>query len=99
MGDSPWTRQVIGRGETFIANKTEEFSGFFSDYALINELGCEAAMNIPIAQDGRVVGTVNVLDAAGHFTPRRVKTLQKLVNDNNPELLEAFASVPMEDGS
>ena len=97
MGDSAWTAQVVGRGETFVANETAGFSPYFSDHALINALGCEAAMNIPVSDGGQVVGTVNILDAAGHFTPDRVAVLTGLVAAHRADLLAAFAHVPMED--
>lgn len=97
IGDSSWTAQVVGRAETFVANETAGFSGYFSDHALINALGCEAAMNIPVSEDGQVVGTVNILDRAGHFTPERVATLTGLVAAHRADLLAAFSRVPMED--
>lgn len=99
MGNNAWTEQVIGRGETFVANATLEFSPFFSDHALINELGCEAAMNIPVTEANQVIGTVNILDAAGHFTPERVETLERIVSDHLTDLLQAFAGVPMQEES
>lgn len=99
MGSNAWTEQVIGRGETFIANETAAFSPFFSDHALINDLGCEAAMNIPVRVANEVVATVNILDAAGHFTPARAETLERLVADRHADLLKAFASIPMQEKS
>ncbi len=99
MGSSPWTAQVIGRGETFVANTTAAFAPYFSDHALINDLGCEAAINIAVMQTDQVVGTVNILDQAGHFTPERVQRLERLVSDHRAALLHAFAEVPMEDGT
>ncbi|MCI5108913.1 MAG: GAF domain-containing protein [Marivita sp.] len=99
MGDSPWTAQVITRGETFVANETAGFSPYFSDHALINELGCEAAMNIPVSEDGQVVGTVNILDREGHFTPDCVARLEALVHAHSDALRAAFKHVPMEDPS
>jgi len=99
MGNSAWTEQVIGRGKTFVANETAGFSPFFSDHALINDLGCEAAMNIPVLQDNKVVGTINILDVAGHFTPERVAALEQLVSERLSDLLHAFASVTIMEGS
>lgn len=99
MGCNAWKEQVIDRGETFVANETEAFSPYFSDHALINDLGCEAAVNIPVMQNGHVVGTVNILDAAGRFTPERTRILEQLVANSKAELLQAFASIPMEDQS
>ena len=99
MGSNAWTDQVIGRGETFVANETSAFSHYFSDHALINELGCGAAMNIPVAEDGLVVGTVNILDATGHFTPERVAALERLVAGHRTDLLGAFAALPIQEAS
>jgi hypothetical protein len=88
-----WTAQVIEGGRSFVANSTAEFAPYFGDHALINALGCEAAMNIPVSDEGgRVVATVNILDAAGHFTPARVARLEGLVATHRADLL---AAVPM----
>ena len=97
LGDSPWSAQVVERGEVFVANETAGFAHVFPDHALINALGCEAAMNVPVSDGALVVGTVNMLDRAGHFTPDRVAALSALVARHNAALLAAFARVPMED--
>ena len=97
MGSNDWTAQVLERGETFVANQTAAFSPFFSDHALINDLGCEAAVNIPVPKNGVVVGTVNILDAAGHFTPARVTQLEQLVAEAHADLHAAFETVPLEE--
>jgi len=92
-----WSDHVIGDGHSFVANSTPEFALYFSDHALINALGCAAAMNIPVPDDsGQVVGTVNILDAAGHFTPERAERLEALVTEHRTALLAAMAQVPME---
>lgn len=96
MRNDGWTDQVIGAGRSFVANTTAEFSPYFSDHPLINALGCHSAMNIPVSENGLVVGTVNILDAEGHFTPERVALLEALVADHRASLLAAFAQVPME---
>ena len=96
MGSNNWTVQVLDRGETFVANRTKEFSAYFADHALINALGCEAAVNVPVPRDGLVVGTVNILDAAGHFTPHRVAGLEGLIADVRPDLHAAFDAAQLE---
>ncbi|MFN4099189.1 MAG: GAF domain-containing protein [Pararhodobacter sp.] len=93
----PWSDHVIGDGHSFVANSTPEFAIYFSDHALINSLGCQSAMNIPVPDDsGLVVGTVNILDVAGHFTEERAEALEALVAEHRPALLAAMALVPME---
>jgi len=95
MRDDAWSDQVIGRGVSFVANTTPEFAIYFPDHPLINQLGCQSALNMPVSDGAQVVGTVNVLDVEGHFTPERVATLERLVAEHRPALLAAFAKVPM----
>lgn len=96
MRNDAWSDLVIGQGRSFVANSTPEFAIYFSDHALINALGCHSALNMPVSDGAQVVGTVNVLDVAGHFTPDRVATLESLVAAHRPALLAAMAQVPME---
>ncbi|WP_424965303.1 GAF domain-containing protein [Dinoroseobacter sp. S375] len=68
MAQGAWTDMVVARGEVFVANSVAEFAIYFPDHALIESLGCGAALNVPI-RNGPVIGTVNVLDVAGAFSP------------------------------
>lgn len=90
ISENGWTRQVLERGETFVANDTAAFSPYFPDHAVINALGCEAAVNIPVSDQSQVQGTVNILDKERHFTPDRVAILEGLVADARIDLLKAF---------
>lgn len=92
-----WSSRVIDEGQSFVANETAGFAIYFPDHPLINALGCEAALNIPVADGARVVGTVNILDRAGHFTPEVVSRLEALVAAHRPALVAAMAAIPMED--
>ena len=64
--------------QTFVANTIEEIAEVFGDYELIQSLGCESVMNVPINIRGQVVGTLNCLNVAGHFTPERVVASEAL---------------------
>ncbi|HCW83516.1 MAG TPA: GAF domain-containing protein [Rhodobacteraceae bacterium] len=76
--DNAWTEQVQGRQEIFVANSIEEIAAVFPDHALIKSLGCESCMNVPIVVNGNVIGTLNCLHDAGHFTPERVAAAEGL---------------------
>ena len=76
--DNSWTDQVQGRHETFVANSIEEIAAVFPDHELIQSLGCESCMNLPIVVNERVIGTLNCLHDAGHFTPERVGAAESL---------------------
>lgn len=94
--DDEWSRQVLVGRKSFVANTTDGFRHLFSDHALINRLGCHSAMNVPVLRDdGEVAGTVNLLDAEGHFTPDRVAGLEALVARFRDDLLAAMAAVEL----
>ena len=76
--DNSWTEQVQGRHETFVANSIEEIAAVFPDHELIQSLGCESCMNLPIVVNERVIGTLNCLHDAGPFTPERVGAAESL---------------------
>lgn len=73
-----WTDQVLGARETFVAYSIEEIAEVFGDHALIQSLGCESCINIPIVIAGRVAGTINCLHEAGHYTAERVALSERL---------------------
>jgi len=68
-----WFELVYDQQECFVANKLEEFSALYPDYELIDSLGCQAAMNLPVVVGGTLVATVNLLDAEGRYTEERVQ--------------------------
>lgn len=61
-----WTAQME-RGECFVANHPDAFGPHFSDLATIVGHGLGAVINMPILEDGRLLGTLNLLDAAGAY--------------------------------
>lgn len=86
-----WSAQVEGRLETFVANSIEDIAAVFSDYELIQSLGCESCLNLPIVIAGQVVGTLNCLHEAGHYTPERVAAAETLKTPGALALLVANA--------
>lgn len=87
-----WHARVIARGESFVANSIAEFSELFDDHDLIRSLGCEAVVNLPVADGKQVIGVVNVLDRAGHFTTARVAALEALVDRHRAALVRAIGA-------
>ena len=74
-----WYDLVVVRQQNFVANTIEEIAVHFFDHELIGSLGLGSCINLPVVLGGKVVATVNVLDAAHHFTPERVARAEHLV--------------------
>ena len=75
-----WHAHCIEGRQTFVANTPAEFARYFFDHALIVSLGLGACINIPVFDGtGPVLGTVNILAEAGHFTPERLAEYETLV--------------------
>lgn len=90
MAQGDWTDQVVERGEIFVANTVAEFAIYFPDYEVIKSLGCASALNIPI-KNGEVIGTVNILDEEGHFSPDRVAQCQELIEAHKADIVAAMS--------
>ena len=73
-----WLRQ-IEQQQMFVANSIDDIQRVFGDYSLIQSLGCESCINIPIHIYGQVRGTINCLNTAGYFTPARLQAAQALI--------------------
>ncbi|MGR3661740.1 MAG: GAF domain-containing protein [Paracoccaceae bacterium] len=78
MMQNAWSEIIEGRHEIFVANSIEEIAEVFDDYELIQSLGCESCLNLPIVIRGELWGTLNCLDVAGHYTKERIATAETL---------------------
>ena len=73
-----WFDHVQIKQKTFVANSIDEIAAVFPDFELIQSLGCESCLNLPIVVNGAVIGTLNCLHDAGHYTPDRVEQANTL---------------------
>lgn len=71
-----WFEHVFNQRRTFVANALADIAEVFPDHELIGSLGCGAVINMPVVLAGDLVATVNLLDAAGRYTPERVAAAQ-----------------------
>jgi GAF domain-containing protein len=76
MGPTPWGEHVLAQGRTWMGNAAEEIRWAFPDHELIARLGCAACINIPVREGGEVIGTLNILDAAGAYAQGDVATAE-----------------------
>jgi hypothetical protein len=71
--DTPWSRQVLVRGEPYYANDEAGIRAAFEDAEKIIGLGLGAVINVPVKDEGRVLGTLNFLREAGGYRPENVR--------------------------
>lgn len=69
--------RVIEGCQPFYSTTIEEIAEVFFDWEKIQALGFESNMNLPAIANGRVIGTVNLLNRKGHFTPDRVAAVMR----------------------
>lgn len=74
-----WYDNTIAGQQTFVANTPPEFAKYFFDHELIVSLGLGSCINVPVVGGDKVLGTVNILAEAGHFTPERLAAYETLV--------------------
>jgi hypothetical protein len=65
--DTPWSRQVLVRGEPYYANNEAGIRAAFEDADKILGLGLGAVINVPVKDGERVLGTLNFLREAGGY--------------------------------
>ncbi|HVJ24019.1 MAG TPA: GAF domain-containing protein [Burkholderiales bacterium] len=70
--DTPWSRQVLVRGEPYYANDAAGIRFAFEDAEKILGLGLGAVINVPVKDGERVLGTLNFLREAGAYRPEHV---------------------------
>jgi hypothetical protein len=74
-----WFDIVHKERRYFVANTIADIAKVFPDYELIDSLGCQSVVNMPVVLGGELVGTVNMLDVEGHYTPERVADIRELL--------------------
>lgn len=79
LPDDALTRTLLLDRRIHVMNSYAQIEAVFPDAALIRSLGCESCMNIPVTVAGQVVGLVNCLHVAGHYTADRVAAAQALM--------------------
>lgn len=89
-----WYDHCITGQKTFVANTPPEFARYFFDHELITSLGLGSCANIPLVHQGQVLGTINLLAEAGHFTPARLAAYEALVQTGHAALAAAMTAEP-----
>lgn len=85
-GDAPWIVEVVVGQQTYLGRDPEAVAKVFSDHELIASLGCGAVINVPVVDDGRTLGVLNLLDAEGAYDDASVAAALPLAGRCIPAL-------------
>lgn len=75
---TPWTEQLLVRGEVFIGEGEASLAAVFDDAALITSLGLRSVINVPLLNGGRPRATLNVLGTRALWQPHEVAAVRLL---------------------
>ena len=75
-----WFDIVHKQHAYFVANTIEDIAKVFPDYELINSLGCQSVVNMPVILGGELVGTVNMLHETDFYTRERVAEIKAVLS-------------------
>ena len=71
----------------YVGHDADAIRDVFADHALIISLGCESVLNIPVATNGTVVGTLNLLHGPGWYQNANLDVAQIIAAVAAPTLM------------
>ena len=71
-----WTNKVINNKKYFFGESKNQIKKLFFDYKKIFSLECGSIINIPIINDQKILGTLNILHKERFYTKKSVKMIQ-----------------------
>lgn len=75
---TPWTDQLLVRGEVFVGEGDQALEAVFDDADRIRALGLRAVVNVPILSRGRCLATFNVLGRRPAWQAQEVAAIRLL---------------------
>lgn len=89
--DGGWLSSVVDGQEGFLGPTRDDVRRIFADADLIESLGCDAVVNVPVVIDGRTAAVLNLLDAEGAYDEASLIAAAKAADDAAPSLRAALA--------
>ncbi|MFE5506580.1 GAF domain-containing protein [Amycolatopsis japonica] len=83
-----WLERCITGQEPYFGPDSAAVREIFADHELIDSLGCGAVINVPVVDEGRTLGVLNLLDAEGHYDDDSVAVARSLAPLAVPALRE-----------
>lgn len=88
---SEFFRLVVLGGQARICPDRQACRSAFFDHALIESLGCESAVNVPVRCKGITLGSLNLLHESGWYQPRMIPALMEIAARAAPLLQQQLS--------
>jgi len=85
---TPWTEQLLVRGEIFVGEGEAALAAVFDDSARILALGLRSVINVPLVAAGECQATFNVLGGRGEWQREEVAAVRLLAILARPFVLQ-----------
>jgi GAF domain-containing protein len=73
-----WLATCIEGRQPFFGPDRAAVREVFADHELIESLGCGSIINVPVVDEGKVVGVLNILDSEGAYDEGSVTVAESL---------------------
>jgi hypothetical protein len=87
---TPWTKQLLERGEIFIGEGELSLKSAFDDATKIIALGLRSVVNVPFRSGGRSVAILNVLGPRSQWSPSEIVVVRLFALLVQPVVLRAL---------
>ena len=84
---TPWSRQLLQRGEVFVGEGDAALAEVFDDHTRIASLDLHSVVNVPLLRDGHCAATFNVLGTRAHWQAREIAAIELLALLATPYVL------------
>ncbi|GAA3467282.1 GAF domain-containing protein [Nonomuraea roseola] len=87
-----WLATCIEGRRPYLGADRAAVREIFADHELIESLGCGCVINVPVVEEGRVLGVLNLLDAEGSYDEASVAAAVALAPLAVPALRQAVGA-------
>lgn len=82
-----WADRVLHWGLPFVGHREEELATVFAHHERLTSLGLGSVVNMPLRWQGRVLGSLNMLDAPGRYAHLDIDVVRIIAHMAVPALL------------
>lgn len=85
-----YSARVRGEKKPFLGRTMTEIAPLFTDHETLTRLGLGSVINLPIVYRGKVLGTVNLLDAEGKYDEDCLEPAITIARQVLPVLIDQY---------